>query len=224
MSARPLALIAGCGPGLGTQLLQTLETAGFATFGLSRASGTDPRILPLDLCNPVAVSETIEGLIGRYGPPRVVIHNAARLHIAPFESTQATDFEQVWRDIVLSAVHLAHAVMPAMVAAGQGAFLVSGATASLRGGARFSAFASAKTGLRSLTQSLAREYGPQGVHVAHVVLDGILNTAGSRALHARAPETMMNLKDVAQAYLILAKQPKSAWTFEMDLRPMGEAF
>jgi NAD(P)-dependent dehydrogenase (short-subunit alcohol dehydrogenase family) len=172
----------------------------------------------------VAVSETIEGLIGRYGPPRIVIHNAARLHIAPFESTQATDFEQVWRDIVLSAVHLGQAVMPAMAAAGQGAFLVSGATASLRGGARFSAFASAKAGLRSLTQSLAREYGPKGVHVAHVVLDGILDTAASRALHARPTETMMALDDVAQAYLTLAEQPRSAWTFEMDLRPMGEAF
>ena len=224
MNPHPLALIAGCGPGLGTHLLQTLDKVGFKAFGLSRTSGADPRILPLDLCNPVAVSETIKGLIDRHGPPRIVIHNATRLHIAPFESTQANDFEQVWRDIVLSAVHLGQAVMPVMAAAGEGAFLVSGATASFRGGARFSAFASAKAGLRSLTQSLAREYGPKGVHVAHVVLDGILDTAASRALHARPPETMMALDDVARAYLTLAEQPQSAWTFEMDMRPMGESF
>ena len=111
-----------------------------------------------------------------------------------------------------------------MVALERGAFIVSGASASLRGSARFSAFASAKAGLRSLTQSLAREYGPKGVHVAHVVLDGILDTAASRALHSRPPETMMALADVAQAYLTLAEQPRSAWTFEMDLRPMGERF
>lgn len=224
MTRPPLALIAGCGPGLGAHLLQHMKEAGFEAFGLSRTSGADPRILPLDLCDPLAVSETIAGLIGRHGAPRLVIHNAARLQIAPFESTQASDFEQVWRDIVLSAVHLGHAVIPAMAAKGRGAFLVSGATASLRGGARFSAFASAKAGLRSLTQSLAREYGPKGVHVAHVVLDGILDTAASRALHARPPETMMALDDVAQAYLTLAEQPRSAWTFEMDLRPMGESF
>jgi NAD(P)-dependent dehydrogenase (short-subunit alcohol dehydrogenase family) len=224
MSPRPLALIAGCGPGLGAHLLQKLDTAGFDAFGLSRHPAADGRVLPLDLSDPAAVSDTISRLISRIGPPRLVIHNTAHLHIAPFADTQASDFEEAWRNMVLSAVHVAHAVMPAMVAEGRGAFLVSGASASLRGGARFSAFASAKAGLRSLTQSLAREYGPKGVHVAHVVLDGILDTIASRTLQSRPQESMMALADVAQTYLTLAEQPRSAWTFEMDLRPMGESF
>ena len=224
MTQRPLALIAGCGPGLGAQLLQKLDAAGYETWGMSRSAKGDSHVLALDLGDPLAVARTISGLTDRFGPPSLVIHNPAHLHIAPFAETTPSDFDAVWRNMVLSAVHLAHAVMPAMVAQGRGAFIVSGASASLRGGARFSAFASAKAGLRSLTQSLAREYGPEGVHVAHVVLDGILDTAASRALHSRPPETMMDLADVAQAYLTLAEQPRSAWTFEMDLRPMGEPF
>jgi NAD(P)-dependent dehydrogenase (short-subunit alcohol dehydrogenase family) len=199
MSPRPLALIAGCGPGLGAHLLQKLDTAGFDAFGLSRHPAADGRVLPLDLSDPAAVSDTISRLISRIGPPRLVIHNTAHLHIAPFADTQASDFEEAWRNMVLSAVHVAHAVMPAMVAEGRGAFLVSGA-------------------------SLAREYGPKGVHVAHVVLDGILDTIASRTLHSRPQESMMALADVAQTYLTLAEQPRSAWTFEMDLRPMGESF
>ncbi len=157
MSLRPLALIAGCGPGLGAHLLQKLDTAGYEAFGLSRYPGAEGRILAVDLCDPVALSETIHGLIARFGPPCLAIHNTAHLHIAPFADTHASDFEKAWRNMVLSAVHLAHAVMPPMLTGGRGVFIVSGASASLRGGARFSAFASAKAGLRSLTQSLARE-------------------------------------------------------------------
>ena len=111
-----------------------------------------------------------------------------------------------------------------MAKAGGGSFIVSGATASLRGGKHFSAFASAKAGLRALTQSLAKEYGAQGIHVAHIILDGILNTQRSRSLHGLPEEKMMQLDDVANAYLTLANQAPSTWTFEADLRPMGEDF
>ena len=154
----------------------------------------------------------------------LVAHNTAKLVISAFEDTPNADFEAAWRAMVLSAVNLARAVLPSMVKAGGGSFIVSGATASLRGGKNFAAFASAKAGLRALTQSLAREYGAKGVHVAHVILDGILDTQASRDLHGLEPSRMMKLEDVAQAYLSLARQPKSAWTHELDLRPMGEAF
>ena len=94
----------------------------------------------------------------------------------------------------------------------------------MRGGARFSAFASAKFALRGLTQSLAREYQPAGVHVCHVILDGIIDTARSRDLHALDPAKMMKPEDIADAYWQLAHQPKSTWTHELDLRPSSESF
>ena len=111
-----------------------------------------------------------------------------------------------------------------MADAGGGTFIVSGATASIRGGAKFSAFASAKFALRGLTQSLAREYQPLGVHVCHAILDGIIDTAQSRDLHDLDPAKMMKPVDIAEAYWQLAHQPNSTWTHELDLRPASEGF
>jgi NAD(P)-dependent dehydrogenase (short-subunit alcohol dehydrogenase family) len=225
MSRQPWALVAGAGPGLGLHLVHRLSAEGFNVFGLNRSSPEgDTRIVPVNLADAAQVRKVISDMICKAGAPHLVIHSAAKLIMAPFEETPPDAHLEAWQSMVLSAVNVAHATLPTMVANGGGAFLVSGATASLRGGARFSAFASAKAGLRALTQSLAREYGPKGIHVAHVILDGILDTQSSRERHGLAESRMMKLDDVADAYLHLAGQPRSAWTFEMDLRPMGEAF
>jgi short-subunit dehydrogenase len=126
--------------------------------------------------------------------------------------------------MVYSAFNAMKIVIPMMVKQGHGTIIVSGATASLRAGANFSAFASAKFALRGLTQSVAREYQKQGVHVAHVILDGILDTRKSRELHAMDPADMMSTYDVAEAYMQIIKQKPSAWTHELDLRPKNETF
>ena len=224
MSQQPLAIVAGAGPGFGRHLVHRLSHAGFNAFGLNRTQQDDQRILSADLGDRVQVKQAIKDIVCTAGAPRLVVHNAARLVIAPFKETGPEVFLETWQSIVLSAVNVAHATLPAMVAGGGGTFIVSGATASLRGGAGFSAFASAKAGLRALTQSLAREYGPKGVHVVHVILDGILDTEASRSRHSLDESRMMKLDHVADAYLHLASQPQSTWTFELDLRPMGEAF
>ena len=111
-----------------------------------------------------------------------------------------------------------------MVRAGGGAFLVSGATASLRGGARFSAFSSSKFALRGFTQSLAREFQTAGIHVAHFILDGIIDTPRSRDLHTLDPAKMMKKNDIAEVYWQTAHQPNSTWAHEIDLRPQSESF
>ena len=223
---KPLAIVAGAGPGLGRALVTHLNNSGFTAVGLNRSAPADAPngILACDLTDAAATADAIAALISKHGAPKAVIHNPAKLLIRPFADTSANDFETLWRTMVLSATHLARSVLPVMAAASEGAFIVSGATASLRGGANFSAFASAKAGLRALTQSIAREYGLKGVHVAHVILDGILDTEMSRVLHRLESERMMSLDDVAAAYLGLIRQPSSAWTHELDLRPMGEAF
>ena len=126
--------------------------------------------------------------------------------------------------MVRSLVVLGQSVLPAMAAGNGGAMIDSGATASLRGGAKFAAFASAKFALRGLTQSLARGYQSQGIHVVHTILDGIIDTPRSRELHSLAPATMMKPEEIAQAYLALVRQPRSTWTHELDLRPASESF
>jgi len=134
------------------------------------------------------------------------------------------DFVWTCRAMVRSAVHLAHAVLPGMMKRGFGAFVVSGALTSLQGGHDFAAFATAKAGLRALARSLAQEYGSKGLHLAHIVLDGILDTGASRTLYGMAPARMMQSQCVAAACLPMAQQPEAAWTHDLDLHPMGEAF
>ena len=178
----------------------------------------------VDLTDEAATNEVITTLINEYGIPKVVIHNTAQLIIKPLTDTMTDDFEACWRSMALSAFVLAKSLMQPMSDNGGGIFIVSGATASLRGSAKFSAFSSAKFALRGLTQSLAREYQPQGVHVVHSILDGIIDTENSRSLHSMDPNKMMKPEDIAEVYFSLCQQPKSTWTHECDLRPFDGNF
>jgi NAD(P)-dependent dehydrogenase (short-subunit alcohol dehydrogenase family) len=225
-TAKPLAIVAGAGPGLGSMLIQRFAAGGYHTVGLRRAADTaaDRNVVAVDLSRPADVEATIADLVSHHGAPKVVVHNPSRLVIGPLAHTSLDQFEACWRDMAFSAAVLAHATLPRMAEAGGGAFLVSGATASLRGGARFSAFASAKFALRGLTQSLAREFQPRSIHVAHIILDGIIDTAASRALHGLAPARMMSPDDIAETFWQTAHQPHSTWSHEIDLRPPSETF
>lgn len=223
----PLALVAGAGPGLGHALLRRFADGGLRAVGLARSGnpagkGLDHRLV--DLTDAAAVQSIVGALIAEHGAPRIVVHNPAHLVINAFTETTLQDYEQTWRSMVLSAAIVGQCVLMPMVRAGGGAFIVSGATASLRGGARFSAFASAKFALRGLTQSLASEFQSSGVHVVHCVLDGIIDTPASRELHDLDPTKMMQPEDIAEAYWQLAQQPASTWTHEVDLRPRSESF
>ncbi len=225
---KPLALIVGCGAGLGLSLAQAFIQAEYQVVGLTRSEISDkPAGLDLiisDAADSSALVGHLGAVIKKYGAPKVVVHNAAQLYIKPFMETSPADFERAWQSMVLSSVNVMQAVLPSMLEVGEGCVLVSGATASLRGGKNFSAFASAKFALRGLTQSLAREYQSQGIHIAHVILDGILDTPRSRELHSMDPQRMMSTLDVASNYLRLVEQSRSSWTHELDLRPFSESF
>ncbi len=230
--SKPLALVVGAGEGLGDSLISTLSKSGYQVVALNRSihqKENPPNldrtsIKQIDLSNSTMVKTTMNEIVQEYGIPAVVIHNPAQLHIKPFLETSVEDFELAWKSMVLSAVNVLHSVIPPMLLQGKGTVIVSGATGSIRGGANFSAFASAKFALRGLTQSLAREYQKQGIHIAHVILDGILDTARSRKLHNLDPAEMMSTEDVANAFLQIIQQPPSAWTHELDLRPQSETF
>ncbi len=123
------------------------------------------------------------------------------------------------------AFYAAQQVLPAMVEAGRGTVVLTGATASLRGSARFSALAVGKFGLRALAQSMAREFGPQVVHVAHVVIDGQINTPRVREMRPdREEHAMLSPDAIAETYWRLYTQDPTAWTLELDLRPSVESF
>ncbi|MEH6360551.1 MAG: SDR family NAD(P)-dependent oxidoreductase, partial [Amylibacter sp.] len=168
MTKKPLAIVAGAGPGLGRALLRRFNKGGMQAVGFVRTSPDDDCGLDIracDLGNAEATKCIISDLIQELGPPKMVVHNPSNLVIQPFLELNIEDFEASWRAMVLSAANLGQSVLQPMVENGGGAFIVSGATASLRGGARFAALASAKFALRGLTQSLAREFQPAGIHV-----------------------------------------------------------
>jgi NAD(P)-dependent dehydrogenase (short-subunit alcohol dehydrogenase family) len=164
-----------------------------------------------------------------FGALRAAIFNVGNaVRGTPLELSPE-QFESTWRGSTYAGFLFAREVLPGLIAAGGGSLLFTGATASLRGRGPFVAFASAKAGLRSIAQSAAREYGPQGVHVAHIVIDGGID--GER-LRTNAPQHVANagadgLLDpgaIAETYWQLHQQHRSAWTHELDLRPYKEAF
>lgn len=227
MTEKSLAIVAGAGPGLGRALLRRFEEGGMRAVGLVRNVPDDKAGLDIrccDLSDVTASKRTISALIQEFGPPKIVVHNPSNLVISPFLELDLNAFEASWRSMVLTAAALGQSVIPSMVQNGGGAFIVSGATASLRGGARFAALASPKFALRGLTQSLAREFQPAGIHVIHAILDGIIDTDRSRSKHGLDPAKMMRPADIADAYWHLAHQPASAWSHEVDLRPQSETF
>lgn len=227
MTNKNVVLIGGMGEGLGSALAQYFSAKNFQVFGLNRSTNTQvgKEILQfkVDLSDQEQVRRALEEIKLTHSIPNVFIHNAAELFISPLEDTSADQFEQCWRAGTLSAFILAQELLPKMVRKG-GTAIFTGATASIRGGANFSAFSSAKFALRGLVQSLARQYQSSGLHIGHILIDGIIDTEKSRKLHSLPVEDMLNPTDIAECYWQLTQQPKSAWTHELDLRPYSEKF
>jgi NAD(P)-dependent dehydrogenase (short-subunit alcohol dehydrogenase family) len=221
------ALVVGAGGVLGEALCAEFLHAGYGVTGLRRASSgpghPDVQWMACDLGDADDTRRAAAAALDSRGHIDVAICNAAQLVFAPFAELRYEDFVSCWRVGVGSVLGCACAVLPAMAARGDGALLMSGATASIRGSASFSAFASAKFALRGLAQSLAREYQPAGVHVAHVVLDGLLRDSKSAARFGTR-EGFLEPREVAAFYRTLAEQPASAWTHELDLRPRAGRF
>ena len=159
----------------------------------------------------------------------LVVFNAGNNVRHDFRTMPAELFEQTWRVATLGGFLVGREAARRLAPSGKGTIIFTGATASLRGKPPFTAFASAKAGLRSLAQSMAREFGPLGLHVAHVVIDGgidgeKLNTAAPQLRIERGVDGMLNIDAIADAYWHLHRQHRSAWTHELDLRPFKERF
>ena len=197
-----------------------IEQAG----GKAHAFACDAR----DEAAMIALFETIERDIGAV---EVCLFNAGANTHKPALETSGKLFQQVWQLACFAGFVTGREAARHMLPRGRGTILFTGATASLRGGAGFAAFASAKAGLRAVAQSLARELGPQGIHVAHLVIDGGVDSPAIHARHAARfgpdapppePGSLMALDTIAEAYWTLHAQPRDGWTFEMDIRPSVE--
>ena len=163
----------------------------------------------------------------RQEPLAAVLFNAGSNLPVPFEDLTPAMFEEFWRIGCYGAFLTAKKAMPILKQQGQGSILFTGASASLRGRPGFGHFAATKAALRNLVQALAREYGPQGIHVAHVVIDGIINGDIVRGRYGEYLESLgedgsLAPDAIAQAFWTLHKQHRSAWTHELDLRPFSE--
>ncbi len=165
----------------------------------------------------------------RLAPLGAAIHNAGGNEPGPFLQVSEERFTRHWREHALGGFQLAQAALPLLLQHGGGSLFFTGASASLRGKAMFAPFASAKAALRNLAQSIAREYGPQNIHVGHIVVDG--GIAGERLLSRnpqlrehRGEDGLLDPDAIAEAFWNLHHQHRSAWTLELDLRPWKESF
>lgn len=188
------------------------------------AEGPIVRAYACDVTREQDVDAVFEQSEGEIGCAALVVYNAGIYRPGKVLDTSTEDFEHCWRVGCLGGFLVARAAARSMVGRGGGTLIFTGATASLRGGAGFANLAVGKFGLRALAQSMARELGPCGVHVAHVIVDGRIAAAGTPETGSGAPDSRLDPAAIAASYLALHRQQRSAWTQELDLRPWVERF
>jgi NAD(P)-dependent dehydrogenase (short-subunit alcohol dehydrogenase family) len=227
-----VAIITGVGSGLGAALARRFAREGFSLALIARSrlfidqlADELPSALALiaDVSKPAEIISAIKKVRKELGVIGVLIHNPSSANGNGVIDTTPEQFEQSWRVTALGAFICARETAPDMIEAGAGTMLFTGATSSVRGGG-WLAFSSAKFALRGFVQSAARELWPKGIHVAHVVVDGIIASDKTDRAASNETGTHLDPDEIAEAYWYLANQPRSAWTLELDLRPNGEEF
>lgn len=232
------AVIAGVGPGLGASLARAFAQEGYAVALLSRrAESSEPvaekiqskggkaLVIATDVTQRQAVIEAVQKIKSEVHSITALAYNAGGYGRGPFLQLDPEVIRQSFAVGVMGAVYLAQAVIPDMLAAGHGFISLTGATAALRGRAGFAPLAIAKSSLRMLGQSLAREFHPRGIHIVHVLVDGQIDTPKVRARDPqRAPETLIPPDAIADEVMHALRQPRRAWTHEIDVRPHVEMF
>lgn len=232
--SQPVAVVIGIGPGNGEAISRALSVAGYRVALLTRSREKLDQLAAelegasgfvADVTDEASLVSAFDQVRSQMGEPAVLVYNAGGGFWGTVEEMTVGDMERGWRTNVAGLLVAAQQVIAPMRQTGSGNIVVIGATAALRGKQKTSGFASAKAGQRSLAQSMARHLGPDGIHVSYIVIDGMILQTGSRAFAPDADdEFFLDANDIAKTVLHLIDQPRSAWSFEVDLRPFGEVW
>jgi NAD(P)-dependent dehydrogenase (short-subunit alcohol dehydrogenase family) len=229
--AKPLCVVVGIGPKNGAAFARVFSAAGYQLALVSRRTELSEQLgrelgdassYACDVADPASVARAFAAIQSERGAPAVLIYNAGSGVWKTAEELAPSEFEQSFKVNALGLLVSAQQVLPAMRREGRGQIVVVGATASLRGRPKTAAFAAAKAAQRSLAQSLARQCAPEGIHVSLLIIDGVIDEPGAASDQAGAAR--LRPEAIANEALHLTQQDRSAWTFELDLRPMKETW
>lgn len=223
-----VCVVVGVGQGNGAACVRRFVGDGYEVAMLARSevhAAEHTRYVACDVSDAASIARAFVEIRATLGEPEVVVYNAGSGVFKDVESITADDLESAFRVNTVGLFHVSREVIPAMKAAGKGTIIVIGATASRRGGKQTAAFAPAKAAQRSLCESMARQLGPAGIHVALVVVDGIIDLERTRKrLPDRPEDFFIKPDDIATTVSAVVAQPRSAWTFELEVRPFGETW
>lgn len=233
-----VAAVVGVGPGLGAAVARRFAHEDYMVGLMARdedklseiqqgieSEGGKAASFSTDTTDSASVEQAFRKLREELGDPEVLVYNAGAFQMGGILDVTPEQFDLCFKANCAGAFYASQQVLPAMQEAERGTVLLTGATASMRGSAKFAALATGKFGLRALAQSMAREFGPQGVHVAHIIIDGQINTPRNREMSPdRDDSTMLSPDAIAETYWQLHSQDPTTWTLELDLRPSPESF
>jgi NAD(P)-dependent dehydrogenase (short-subunit alcohol dehydrogenase family) len=240
------AAVIGAGDFIGAAIARKFAAEGFTVFaGRRNGEKLAPLVAAVEAAGGSIVARSLDARkeddvvaflrdADAHAPLEVCVFNVGANVNFPITETTERVFRKVWEMACYAGFLAGREAARLMLARGQGTIFFTGATASMRGGVGYAAFASAKAGLRAVAQSMARELGPKNIHVAHLVIDAGVDTAfvrerirqrgGDEALAKLPPDQLMNPQSIAETYWQLYNQPRDAWTFELDLRPFREVW
>jgi len=231
---KPVCAVVGVGPGNGAALARRFAAEGYQVALLARTVDVSQKLakeLPdaaayaCDVSDASSIARAFGEIQKQQGDVDVVVYNAGSGSWGTVDDVGGAEFEAAWRVNALGPLLVSKEVTPAMKRRGAGAFVFIGATASRRGGAKTAAFASAKAAQRSLAESMARHLWPSGIHVALIVVDGVVDLERTRKMMPNKPDSFfVKPDDVAHVAFELTRQKPSAWSFEVEARPFGESW
>jgi len=230
----PVAVVTGVGPGTGAAIARRFARGGYAVAMLARNRDRlsalareipNSRAYPCDVTDEAQLDTAIGAILGDMGVPKVLIHNAVGGAFGNFMEIDPKVLNQNFQVNTMALLYLARRLAPAMVSAGEGAIIASGNTSALRGKPAFAGFAPTKAAQRILAESMARELGPKGVHVAYVLIDAVIDLEWTRKRFANAPDDFfITPAAIADEIWHVAHQPRCAWSFNVELRPFRETW
>ncbi len=232
MTERPVALVTGVGPGTGAAVVRRLAAGGYSVAMMARnaarlaeleAAMPAAHAFPCDVSAPDELAATLDRVRETLGNPSVLVHNAVAATFGNFLEIDTTALEANFRVNTTALLSLAQTLAPAMIEAERGAIIITGNTSALRGKANFAGFAPTKAAQRILAEAMARELGPRGVHVAYVVIDAVIDLPWTRRRFTDRPDDFfIKPEAIADEVWHLLQQDRSAWSFNVELRPFGE--